>query len=95
MEDDAGCAFARRGGEGTRPIVCVANLTPIPRYGYRVGLPHGGRWREVLNSDAPYYGGSGMGNYGGTDATPMPYEEFTHSLVLTLPPLAALYFKPE
>ncbi|HYG54475.1 MAG TPA: 1,4-alpha-glucan branching protein GlgB [Burkholderiales bacterium] len=87
-------AFLRQ-APGEAPILCVFNLTPVPRQNYRVGVPHGGRWREVLNSDAPYYGGSGMGNYGGTDATPMPYEEFTHSLVLTLPPLAALYFKPE
>jgi 1,4-alpha-glucan branching enzyme len=57
-------------------------------------VPHGGRWREALNSDAAAYGGSGMGNYGGVDATPMPYEDLSHSLNLTLPPLGALFFTP-
>ena len=60
-----------------------------------VGVPQGGRWREILNSDAEYYGGSGAGNYGGADAQPMPYEEYSQSLTLTLPPLAMLVFKPE
>jgi 1,4-alpha-glucan branching enzyme len=73
----------------------VCNFTPVPRYNYRVGVPRGGYWREILNSDAPIYGGSGLGNYGGTDALPMPYEEYSHSLNLTLPPLAAVFFKPD
>jgi 1,4-alpha-glucan branching enzyme len=80
---------------GHNPILVVANLTPVPRHNYRVGVPRGGRWRELLNSDAEHYGGSGMGNQGGAEAQPMPYEEFHHSLSLTLPPLAVLVFKPE
>ncbi|HWV92359.1 MAG TPA: alpha amylase C-terminal domain-containing protein, partial [Burkholderiales bacterium] len=77
------------------PLLMVFNFTPVPRYNYRVGVPQGGRWREVLNSDADLYGGSGMGNQGGADAQPMPYEDLHHSLTLTLPPLAVLVFKPE
>jgi 1,4-alpha-glucan branching enzyme len=88
-------AFVRQGDEAAAPVVAVFNFTPLPRENYRVGVPRGGRWREVLNSDAPLYGGSGSGNFGGADATPMPYDNFSHSLSLTLPPLGALFFKPE
>ncbi|HYN11155.1 MAG TPA: 1,4-alpha-glucan branching protein GlgB [Burkholderiales bacterium] len=88
-------AFVRQGDEAAAPVVAVFNFTPQPRENYRVGVPRGGRWREVLNSDAPLYGGSGIGNFGGADATPMPYDNFSHSLSLTLPPLGALFFKPE
>ena len=77
------------------PLLAVFNFTPVPRYNYRVGVPQGGRWREILNSDAGYYGGSGMGNQGGVEAQPMPYEDLHHSLTLTLPPLGVLLFKPE
>src|SRR5688572_4612729 len=87
-------AFLRQ-APGAQPVLAVFNFTPVPRENYRVGVPHGGRWREILNSDAPYYGGSGMGNFGASEATPMPYEDFSHSLVLTLPPLAAIFLKPE
>ena len=77
------------------PLLAVFNFTPVPRYNYRVGVPQGGRWRELLNSDAEYYGGSGMGNQGAVEAQPMPYEDLHHSLTLTLPPLGVLLFKPE
>ena len=77
------------------PLLAVFNFTPVPRYNYRVGVPQGGRWRELLNSDADYYGGSGVGNQGGVEAQPMPYEDLHHSLTLTLPPLSVLLFKPE
>jgi 1,4-alpha-glucan branching enzyme len=88
-------SFLRLGYESAPPILVVCNFTPVPRYNYRLGVPRGGYWRELLNSDAPMYGGSGLGNYGGVDATPMPYEEYSHSLSITLPPLAVLFFKPE
>jgi 1,4-alpha-glucan branching enzyme len=77
------------------PILVVCNFTPVARHNYRVGVPRGGKWREILNSDAQYYGGSGVGNQGGADAQPMPYEEYNQSLTLTLPPLAVLVFKPD
>ena len=77
------------------PILVICNFTPLARHNYRVGVPRGGRWHEILNSDAQYYGGSGAGNQGGAEAQPMPYEEYNQSLTLTLPPLAVLVFKPE
>ena len=55
-----------------RRVACVANLTPVVRYGYRVGLPAPGRWREVLNTDAVEWGGSGVGNYGAVEAETAP-----------------------
>ena len=76
-------------------VVAVLNYTPIPRYNYQVGFPHGGRWREALNSDATLYGGSGMGNMGGIDAMPIPLHGRKHSAALTLPPLGALFFVNE
>jgi len=88
-------SFLRQAGENDPPIAVVCNFTPVPRYNYRLGVPRGGRWRELLNSDAPVYGGSGLGNFGGAEATPMPYESFGHSLSITVPPLAVLFFKPE
>jgi 1,4-alpha-glucan branching enzyme len=74
-------------------ILILLNFTPLPRYNYRVGVPRMGYWREVLNSDAIEYGGSGHGNNGGADATPIPYHGRPCSLNLTLPPLGALYLK--
>jgi 1,4-alpha-glucan branching enzyme len=88
-------AFLRQGEEGEAPILVVCNFTPVPRHNYRIGVPRGGYWRELLNSDAARYGGGGLGNYGGVEAAPMPYESLSHSLSLTLPPLGALYLKPE
>jgi 1,4-alpha-glucan branching enzyme len=88
-------SYLRLGNESAPPILVVCNFTPVPRYNYRLGVPRGGYWRELLNSDSPLYGGSGLGNYGGVDATPMPYEAYSHSLSITVPPLAVLFFKPE
>jgi 1,4-alpha-glucan branching enzyme len=87
-------AFARLSKDG-RVLVCVMNLTPIPREGYRVGLPQGGRWREVLNTDAQQYGGSGTGNFGGVEAEDLPWHGQAHSAAMTLPPLGVLWFAPE
>ena len=93
--EQSALSYLRLGEEGAPPLLVVCNFTPVPRTNYRVGVPHGGYWRELINSDAAEYGGSGMGNLGGVEATPMPYEEYSHSLTLTLPPLAALVFKPQ
>jgi 1,4-alpha-glucan branching enzyme len=84
--------FLRKSAEGA-PILVALNLTPVPRVRYRVGVPAGGRWSEVLNGDALVYGGSGMGNFGGVDATPELCDGHDHSVALTLPPLAALFLK--
>ena len=73
----------------------MCNFTPVPRVGYRVGVPHGGYWREMLNSDAREYAGSGLGNLGGVHAEEIPTHGRPFSLKLTLPPLAALFFKSQ
>jgi 1,4-alpha-glucan branching enzyme len=80
----------RRAG---RDLVVVFNFTPVPRHNYRIGVPRGGIWEEVLNSDAREYGGSGQGNLGNLESTPVPFHGRFHSLNLTLPPLAAVFFK--
>jgi len=76
-------------------VLCLFNCTPVPRHDYRVGVPVRGRWRELLNSDAAVFGGSGMGNLGGVVADDVACHARPASLVLTLPPLAALYLVPE
>jgi 1,4-alpha-glucan branching enzyme len=76
-------------------VLVVCNFTPVPRMGYRVGVPHGGYWREILNSDAREYAGSGLGNLGGVQAEEIPSHGRPFSLKLTLPPLAALFFKAQ
>ena len=76
-------------------VLCVANLTPVPRYDYRIGLPVGGRWREVLNTDAADFGGGGVGNMGGIDAEERPWHGRPWSAPVTLPPLGVLWFSPE
>ena len=93
--DDSVLSFVRRGPGPDDVVVVVCNFTPVPRSNYRVGVPRGGRWTERLNSDAPLYGGSGQGNLGGVEATPVASHGQLHSLTLQLPPLAALYFTPE
>lgn len=86
-------SFLRRARSPDKLVLVVCNFTPVPRYNYRVGVPHSGFWREVLNSDAREYGGSGQGNWGGREATPVPfYGRYDYSLSLTLPPLGILFF---
>ena len=85
-------SFLRRGGGGAT-ILVACNFTPVPRHNYRVGVPGGGLWREILNSDAASYGGSGQGNLGGLDAAPIPSAGRHHSLNATLPPLGIVVFR--
>ena len=80
--------------EPEQPVVIALNFTPIPRYNYQIGVPSGGRWAEVLNSDAVIYGGSGQGNMGGVDAAPIPLHGRKWSVILTLPPLGAVFLRP-
>jgi 1,4-alpha-glucan branching enzyme len=88
-------AFARL-PEGTgRPLVCVCNLSPVPRESYRLGLPRAGRWRELLNTDSTFYGGSDVGNLGAIEATGPPWHEQPQSAELRLPPLAVVWLVPE
>ena len=86
-------AYLRRGREPRETIVVVANFTPVVYHNYRVGVPAGGFWQEILNSDAPDYGGSGQGNLGGVEAFPIPAHGHYASLNLTLPPLGIVFFK--
>jgi 1,4-alpha-glucan branching enzyme len=86
--------FLRKGSEPDDMILVVCNFTPVVRENYIVGVPRGGYWREVLNSDAECYGGAGVGNAGGVDSTPVPAQGRYHSLYLTLPPLGVLYLQP-
>lgn len=86
-------SFIRKDGSSDDLILIVCNFTPIPRRNYRLGVPCGGSWRELLNSDATQYGGSGWGNFGGVTAVPIPLHGRTHSVTLALPPLSSLFFK--
>lgn len=79
---------------GTRPVVCVANLTPVPRHGYRLGLPSAGRWVEIFNSDAREFGGSGVGqDEVWTDG--VAWHGFDQSVAITLPPLGVVWLAPD
>jgi 1,4-alpha-glucan branching enzyme len=88
-------SFVRRGYSADDVLLVVCNFTPVVRENYLVGVPSGGYWHEVLNSDTELYGGSGVGNYGGVEAGPVSAGEMYHSLMLRLPPLAVLFFKQE
>ncbi|TMI37376.1 1,4-alpha-glucan branching protein GlgB [Candidatus Bathyarchaeota archaeon] len=88
-------SFARRARNPEHVVVSVCNFTPKPRKNYRLGVPSGGRWKEVLNSDALEYGGSGQGNLGGVEADHHPFHGRTDSISITLPPLGCLFFRSE
>ena len=88
-------SFARRARNPEHVVVSVCNFTPKPRKNYRLGVPSGGRWKEVLNSDALEYGGSGQGNLGGVEANHHPFHGRTDSISITLPPLGCLFFRSE
>jgi 1,4-alpha-glucan branching enzyme len=88
-------SFLRRGRDPEQVVLCVFNFTPVPRASYRLGVPRAGRWSELLNSDAHDYGGSGQGNLGGVEAVPVQMHGRPWSLVVTLPPLACLFFAPD
>jgi 1,4-alpha-glucan branching enzyme len=92
--DQSVVSLIRRGRSPQDILVGVFNFTPVPRHNYQIGIPLPGRWLELLNSDAPLYGGSGQGNLGGIEAVPISMHGHRHSLTLTLPPLAVLFLKP-
>ena len=73
-------------------MLCAANFTPVPRYGYRIGVPRSGFWKEILNSDATKYGGGGNGNCGGMEADMVGCHGYPYSLPLTIPPLGIVMF---
>ena len=76
--------------DGANSLVVILNFTPVVRRDYRIGVPAGGMYREVLNSDSRFYGGSDVGNFLGVHSEARPWMGFEHSLSLTLPPLGAL-----
>ncbi len=88
-------AFLRYGEFGDPPIAVICNFTPVPRDGYKIGLPIAGRWQEAINTDAEVYGGSNLGNSGRVTATAEPMHGLPASASLTLPPLATIVLKYE
>jgi len=91
--DNSVLSFLRQDAAGEEVMLVVCNFTPVPRQGYRVGVPRPGRWREVLNSDAADYGGSGQGNLGAVEADSTPFHGRPWSLALNVPPLGAVFLK--
>lgn len=91
--DESVFVWLRWGEDGTAPLLCAFNFTPVERPDKRIGVPMAGHWREVLNTDADVYGGSGRGNLGGKDTDPVPSHGRDQSIEVTLPPLAAVYFE--
>ncbi len=88
-------SILRKGNEPGVYVLAVCNLTPVPRYKYRLGVPEEGFWKELLNSDSTCYGGSGQGNLGGVEAEGISSHGRPYSLVLTLPPLSVVFLKNE
>ncbi|RMG02831.1 MAG: 1,4-alpha-glucan branching protein GlgB [Nitrospirae bacterium] len=88
-------AFIRWARERRSFLVFVCNFTPVPRYGYLLGVPEAGFYKEVLNSDSEIYGGSNMGNMGGVEAFPNPIHNQPFSISVTLPPLSVVVFRKE
>ncbi|HVT01967.1 MAG TPA: 1,4-alpha-glucan branching protein GlgB [Thermoanaerobaculia bacterium] len=88
--DQSVISFLRIDHDGAATL-CVFNFTPHPRYNYQLGVPRGGDWKEILNSDAPVYGGSGVGNFGLVEAAPLPLHSRSNSVTITLPPLGAVF----
>jgi 1,4-alpha-glucan branching enzyme len=86
-------AFIRRAKSNGDIILCAFNFTPVPRLNYRIGVPRGGEWHEILNSDAETYMGSGHGNYGKKEADDFGHHGYGHSMYITLPPLGAVFLK--
>ncbi len=87
--------YMRNAKDPKNNLVIACNFTPVPRHNYMIGVPHGGYWKEILNSDAFIYGGSGQGNYGGVEASPVSFHGRRNALVLTLPPLSIVMFKAQ
>lgn len=84
-------AFLRQGNDEGSAVLVVSNMTPVPRHGYGIGVPQAGLWRELLNTDAAVYGGSNLGNGGGTETVPQQMHGEAQAVYLTLPPLSTLF----
>jgi 1,4-alpha-glucan branching enzyme len=88
-------SFARRARDERDQVVIACNFTPVPRHDYRLGVHFAGRWREIVNSDAREYGGSGQGNLGAVHTSESAWQGRPHSLSVTIPPLGAIFLKRE
>lgn len=93
--DHSAYTWLRIAPSSGQTVLAVFNFTPVVLHNYRVGVPHGGLWREALNSDAVEYGGSGQGNFGGAASVPFRWHGRPHTINLTLPPLAVVFFQYE
>ncbi len=91
--DQSVLSFLRKGRSAEDLVLAIGNFTPVPRHNYLVGVPREGVWREILNSDAAIYGGSGQGNLGAVESAPVACHGRHHSLTLTLPPLSLVLLK--
>lgn len=91
--EDSVLSFIRKSKDNKDQVVIVCNFTPVPRHNYQLGVPYGGSWQEVLNSDAEIYAGSGLGNMGEVEAELIPAHGRQYSLSLTLPPLGVIFLK--
>jgi len=91
--DQSTLSYLRRARTTQELLVVACNFTPVPRHDFRIGVPRAGQWNEILNSDAPLYGGSGQGNLGRAVATPVAWHGREYSLNVTLPPLGIVIFK--
>ena len=93
--DGSTLSYLRLGHPSDGVVAVACNFTPVPRQLYRLGVPHGGYWRELLNSDAELYGGGGLGNAGGVEAEAITTHGRPCTLTVTLPPLAVVVFKSD
>ena len=91
--EDSVLTYMRYGKDEDAPLVVALNFTPVPRRGYRVGVPFAGHWHEVLNSNAAIYGGTDEGNFGGVNTDNIDCHGHEQSVLLNLPPLAMVVFK--
>ncbi|HWS85190.1 MAG TPA: alpha amylase C-terminal domain-containing protein, partial [Ktedonobacteraceae bacterium] len=91
--DNSVISFMRRSQYSDDTLVCVCNFTPVPRHGYRVGVPEAGEYYEVLNSDDTRYGGSGLLNSQPMPSGPIYWQSCPHSILLTIPPLSTIMLK--
>jgi len=92
--DQSVLSFVRQGGDASAQLVALFNFTPVPRHGYRIGVPSGSAWCEVLNTDSIYYGGSNLGNGQPLHPQNVPWMGFEQSIEVALPPLGAIFLKP-
>jgi len=88
-------AFLCWAGTGAAPVLVVCNMTPVPRHGYRIGVPRPGAWREIFNSGSGFYGGTNLGNEGRVRATAVSFHGRGQSLELVLPPPATIFLRPD